>query len=131
MLAVGWSRRAPRRFEPAGAGALLIGTTSASIGIGALVGWGAGSAAIGALVGSRRRHPRLDLRRVPALPGRPMSASSFTTPRPAPSILLPIAAGTGVIVLALPIYLVAGWRLDGLGARRDSLGRKPGARRIS
>jgi hypothetical protein len=40
-----------------------------------------------------------------------MSAGTFTTPRPAPSILLPIAAGTGVIALALPIYLVAGWRL--------------------
>jgi hypothetical protein len=30
----------------------LIGTTSAGIGVGALVGWGAGSAAIGALVGA-------------------------------------------------------------------------------
>jgi hypothetical protein len=40
-----------------------------------------------------------------------VSAGTFTTPRPAPSILLPIVAGTGVIALALPIYLVAGWRL--------------------
>ena len=40
-----------------------------------------------------------------------MSAGTFTTPRPAPSILVPIVAGTGVIALALPIYLVAGWRL--------------------
>ena len=52
MLGSRWSPRAPRRFEPAGAGALLIGTTSAGIGVGALIGWGAGSAAIGALVGA-------------------------------------------------------------------------------
>ena len=30
----------------------MIGTTSVGIGLGALVGWGAGSAAIGALVGA-------------------------------------------------------------------------------
>ncbi len=41
-----------------------------------------------------------------------MSAGTFTTPRPAPSIVLPIVAGTGVIVLALPIYLIAGWRIE-------------------
>jgi hypothetical protein len=41
-----------------------------------------------------------------------MSASTFTTPRPAPSIVLPIVAGTGVIVLALPIYLIAGWPIE-------------------
>jgi hypothetical protein len=42
----------PPSFQPAGAGALLIGTTAGSVGAGALVGWGAGSAAIGALVGA-------------------------------------------------------------------------------
>jgi len=42
----------PSSFEPAGAGALLIGTTSAGIGFGALVGWGAGSASIGAILGA-------------------------------------------------------------------------------
>ena len=41
-----------------------------------------------------------------------MSAGTFTTPRPAPSIVLPIVAGTGVIVLALPIYLIAGWPIE-------------------
>ena len=40
-----------------------------------------------------------------------MSAGTFTSPRPSPSIFLPIVAGTGVIALALPIYLVAGWPL--------------------
>jgi F0F1-type ATP synthase assembly protein I len=41
-----------RQFEPAGAGALLAGTTVAGIGVGALVGWGAGSTALGALGGA-------------------------------------------------------------------------------
>ena len=42
----------PSSFQPAGAGALLIGTTAGSVALGALIGWGAGSAAIGALVGA-------------------------------------------------------------------------------
>jgi len=42
----------PSSFQPAGAGGLLLGTTAASIGAGALVGWGAGSWPIGALVGA-------------------------------------------------------------------------------
>ncbi len=29
----------PSSFQPAGAGALLMGTTAASVGVGALVGW--------------------------------------------------------------------------------------------
>jgi F0F1-type ATP synthase assembly protein I len=44
---------APRRtFQPAGAGALLAGTTAAGVGVGALIGWGVGSAALGALGGA-------------------------------------------------------------------------------
>jgi F0F1-type ATP synthase assembly protein I len=39
-------------FDPAGAGAVLIGTTAGGVGLGALVGWAAGSWAIGALVGA-------------------------------------------------------------------------------
>jgi hypothetical protein len=42
-----------------------------------------------------------------------MSAPTFTAPRPMPSIVIPIVAGSLVIALALPIYLVAGWRLGG------------------
>ncbi len=38
-------------FNPAGAGGLLLATTGACAGVGALVGWAAGSAALGALVG--------------------------------------------------------------------------------
>jgi F0F1-type ATP synthase assembly protein I len=41
-----------RQFEPAGAGALLAGTTLAGVGVGALVGWAAGSASLGALGGA-------------------------------------------------------------------------------
>jgi F0F1-type ATP synthase assembly protein I len=44
---------APRSsIHPAGAGAVLLGTTAAGIGAGALVGWAAGSWPIGALVGA-------------------------------------------------------------------------------
>jgi F0F1-type ATP synthase assembly protein I len=44
---------APRSsFEPAGAGAVLAGTTAAGVGAGALIGWAAGSTGIGALVGA-------------------------------------------------------------------------------
>jgi hypothetical protein len=44
---------APRSsFQPAGAGALLAGTTAAGVGAGALVGWAVGSAALGALAGA-------------------------------------------------------------------------------
>jgi F0F1-type ATP synthase assembly protein I len=44
---------APRaNFEPAGAGALLITTTCAGIGLGVLVGWAVGSIAWGAIVGA-------------------------------------------------------------------------------
>jgi F0F1-type ATP synthase assembly protein I len=44
---------APRQsLDPAGAGAVLAGTTVAGVGLGALVGWAAGSWPIGALVGA-------------------------------------------------------------------------------
>ena len=42
-----------------------------------------------------------------------MSARSVTSPRPAPDVLLPAIGGTAAIVVALPVYLVAGWRLGG------------------
>ena len=42
-----------------------------------------------------------------------MSTGVFSTPRPIPSRLVPALAGTGVIVLALPVFAVAGWPLSG------------------
>jgi F0F1-type ATP synthase assembly protein I len=43
----------PRQsLDPAGAGAVLVGTTVGSVGVGALIGYVAGSWAIGALVGA-------------------------------------------------------------------------------
>ena len=39
--------------------------------------------------------------------------TAITSPRPAPQVLLPVLAGTAVIVLALPIFVVAGWPLNG------------------
>ena len=44
---------APRpAFQPAGAGALLAGTTALGVGIGAAVGWAVGSWGLGALAGA-------------------------------------------------------------------------------
>ena len=40
-----------------------------------------------------------------------MSAGLLTTPRSVPSRLAPAVAGGAVIALALPVFLVAGWRL--------------------
>ena len=43
----------PRQsLDPAGAGAVLVGTTAAGVGVGAAIGWLAGSWPIGALVGA-------------------------------------------------------------------------------
>ena len=39
-------------FHPAGAGALLTGTTAGAVALGALVGWAAGSWPLGALAGA-------------------------------------------------------------------------------
>jgi F0F1-type ATP synthase assembly protein I len=39
-------------LDPAGAGAVLVGTTAGGVGIGALLGWAVGSWPVGALVGA-------------------------------------------------------------------------------
>ena len=42
----------PQRFDPAGAGAVLLGTAATTAAAGALVGWAAGSTALGAVAGA-------------------------------------------------------------------------------
>ena len=42
-----------------------------------------------------------------------MNAGIFSTPRPLPSRLAPTIAGGAIIALALPIFAVAGWPLQG------------------
>lgn len=42
-----------------------------------------------------------------------MNAGIFSTPRPQPSRLAPVVAGGSVMVLALPVFAVAGWPLSG------------------
>ena len=37
----------------------------------------------------------------------------FATPRPVPGRLVPALAGSAVILLAMPVFAVAGWPLDG------------------
>jgi hypothetical protein len=44
-----------------------------------------------------------------------MPSAMFSTPRPEPNHLLPALAGSAVVLLALPIFLVAGWPLAGWG----------------
>ena len=40
---------------------------------------------------------------------------AFSTPRPLPDLRWPAAAGTLVILLALPVFLVAGWGIASWG----------------
>jgi hypothetical protein len=42
-----------------------------------------------------------------------MRAGLFATPRPVPSRLLPTAGAAIVLLLALPVFVVAGWRIAG------------------
>ncbi len=42
-----------------------------------------------------------------------MSSSLFTTPRPVPARVAPALAGSGLILLALPVFAIAGWPLRG------------------
>jgi len=42
-----------------------------------------------------------------------VSAGIFSTPRPLPAKLGPTIAGGAILVLALPVFLVAGWPLAG------------------
>jgi hypothetical protein len=39
----------------------------------------------------------------------------FATPRPVPEGKAPALGGTAVVLLALPVFLVAGWRIDAWG----------------
>jgi hypothetical protein len=42
-----------------------------------------------------------------------MKATALGSPRPMPGRLVPVAAGATVIALALPVFLLAGWRVAG------------------
>src|SRR5437588_12673413 len=44
-----------------------------------------------------------------------MGAGIFTTPRPAPDRLLPALGGALVLLVALPVFLLADWRIGGWG----------------
>jgi hypothetical protein len=44
-----------------------------------------------------------------------VSAGVFSTPRPIPGRLAPTLAGGGLILLALPVFAIAGWPLKGWG----------------
>ena len=42
-----------------------------------------------------------------------MKATALGSPRPVPNRLVPVAAGTAALLLALPIFVIAGWRIGG------------------
>ena len=42
-----------------------------------------------------------------------MMAGALGRPRPLPGRIVPVVAGAAVIALALPVFLVAGWRASG------------------
>ncbi len=42
-----------------------------------------------------------------------MIADLYTKPRPVPGRLAPMLAGSGLILLALPVFAIAGWPLKG------------------
>jgi hypothetical protein len=44
-----------------------------------------------------------------------MIPRSILTPRPVPDRRLPLVTGGSVVLLALPIFLIAGWRVSGWG----------------
>lgn len=44
-----------------------------------------------------------------------MNGGLLSTPRPVPSRLAPAAAGSAVVLLALPIFVGAGWRIAAWG----------------
>jgi hypothetical protein len=44
-----------------------------------------------------------------------MPSETFATPRPVPASRIPALAGTAVIVIALPVFLIADWPLESWG----------------
>jgi hypothetical protein len=42
-------------------------------------------------------------------------AGVLSTPRPLPNRIVPVVAGAAVLLLALPIFLIAGWRVGAWG----------------
>src|SRR5262249_56072178 len=62
---------------------------------------------------SRRRPGRNHRRLLPVPRVAFVKTTSLGAPRPIPGRLLPVAAGAGVIALALPVFLVAGWPVRG------------------
>ena len=81
------------------------------------------------------RHPAGGRRRLLGLHAaggrRDVSAGIFSTPRPMPPRLVPALAGSVVVLVALPVYALAGWPLAGLGPRRSPVVRRARARRAT
>src|SRR4029077_4172013 len=64
----------------------------------------------------RDRNPCRNLRRLPPVPRSVLMPSAlFSTPRPEPGHLLPALGGGALVLLALPVFLLAGWSIAGWG----------------
>ena len=118
------------------ASGLLLGTTGAAMLVGALVGAALGGWGIGLLVGAIVGIPLAMLVVYWVYSGHDGEAEDIgfvgrlaSTPRPIPGRLAPAIAGTAVILLALPVFAVAGWPLARLGARCGALARRADAGR--
>src|SRR5947209_538385 len=62
----------------------------------------------------RGRNPRRRLLRLSQVPRSPFVRSMlFSTPRPVPGRLLPMLGSALVLALALPVFLLSGWRVAG------------------
>ena len=44
-----------------------------------------------------------------------MPSALFSTPRPEPGHLVPALGSAAIVLLALPVFLIAGWPLAGWG----------------
>ena len=113
MLAAQMEPKPTPKLSLAGAGSVLIGSTAAVIVVGILIGWLAGSTAWGFLLGAILGIPIGVFMTYTRYKGCTLMAGVFATPRPMPDQRLPFIAGAAVIVLALPIFLAAGWDLRG------------------
>jgi hypothetical protein len=104
---------APSPHSLATASGLLLGALAAAMLVGALVRWALGSAGSG-FSSARSWESRSACSSCTRSTGGPRGERRriFSTPRPLPSRIGRGAGGT-IIALALPIFAIAGWPLQG------------------
>ena len=119
MLGPEWSAPLRESLDPAGAGAVLLGTTVAGIGIGALVGWVASAWPIRpSSARSSGTSPQGSSPSAAATTRGVLVRDVWATPRPIPNRLVPVAGGAAVVALALLVVArrlaARGWALGAI-----------------